>query len=72
MKSRRSPRRLAQSPFLLLDSGRDEAVQIGGRHGRELLHDRIELGVPDGGMSDVVVVGYPVDGARLGVAVDIG
>ena len=64
-------RRLAQSLIPLLYSGRDEAVQIGGRHGREFLHDRIERGVPDGGVPDLVVGGFRVDGARLGVAVDI-
>ena len=50
-----NPRRLAQSLILLLDAGPDEVVQDGGRQRGEFLHDRVEHGVADGGVLDVVV-----------------
>ena len=55
-------RRLAQILILLLDAGPDEVVQNGGRQRGEFLHDRVEHGVADGGVLDVVV------GRRLIVA----
>ena len=48
-------RRLAQNVVLLLDAGPDEQVHGAGRQRRQLLHDRVEHGVADGGVPDVVV-----------------
>ena len=64
-------RRLAQNLVLLLDAGPDEVVQDGGRQRRELLHDRIEHGVADDGVPDVVVGGSPIVVAGLRMALRV-
>ena len=53
-------RRLVQNVVLLLNASPDEVVQNGGRQRRQLLHDRVEHGVADGGVPDVVVGCSPI------------
>lgn len=53
------PGRLAQRFGLLFDARADETMQVVRSHRGKLLHDRIEFGVADGRVPDVIV------GARL-------
>ena len=48
-------RRAAQHLVLLLYAGPDEPVQLTGRQGGELLHYRIQRGIADCGVPDIVV-----------------
>ena len=65
-------RRLAQDRVIvLLHACADEPMHVGRRQFGELLHYRIEYGIADSGMPDIVVGGIRIDGARPGISFDV-
>ena len=62
------PRRIAKKVVPMLYAGLDEPVQVGGRQRGEFLHHRVEHGVADGGVLDIVVCRRLVENAGLDVS----